>query len=169
MASGCSQFNVAADSPQEISDIHDGIIAASQASGVDPRFVLAIIMQESGGCVRVPTTNGGVVNPGLMQDHAGVGCTTTPCPTSTIHQMISEGTAGTAAGDGLAQCINQAAGEGGAGAQAFYWAARIYNTGSYTAGSDLGKPKYGTACYSSDVANRLTGWNGPQTGCTLTI
>lgn len=30
-------------------------------------------MQESGGCVRAPTTNWGVRNPGLMQDHNGVG------------------------------------------------------------------------------------------------
>lgn len=81
--------------------------------------------------------------------------------------MILEGTAGTEAGDGLAACINQAATSGGAGAQAFYWAARIYNTGSYAAGSDLGTPAWGTSCYSSDVANRLTGWAGADSPCTL--
>jgi len=126
-------------------------------------------MQESGGCVRVPSTNGGVQNPGIMQDHDGsANCiNVNPCPASTITKMISEGTAGTASGDGLANCLNQAASMGGKGAQAFYWASRIYNTGSYIAGSDLGKPKYGTSCYSSDMANRLTGWVGLKTSCTL--
>jgi hypothetical protein len=169
MKVSCAQFSQPNSNDQEIQDMHDGIIAAEKASGVDKRFILAIMMQESKGCPRVPTTNGGVVNPGLMQDHAGIGCTTSPCPTTTIHQMILEGTAGTDAGDGLANCINQASGEGASGAQAFYWAARIYNTGSYTAGSDLGAPKYGTACYSTDVANRLLGWAGSDSPCKLTI
>ena len=46
---------------------------AADATGVDHRFILAVIMQESGGCVRAPTTNYGVRNPGLMQDHNGSG------------------------------------------------------------------------------------------------
>lgn len=46
---------------------------------------------------------------------------------------------------------------GGSGAVAYYWTARIYNTGSYTAGSDLGAPEYGTSCYSINIANRLLG------------
>jgi hypothetical protein len=39
----------------------------STATGVDHRFVLAVLMQESHGCVRVNVTSGGVRNPGLMQ------------------------------------------------------------------------------------------------------
>jgi hypothetical protein len=169
MSSSCSQFNVPNNSEEETSAIHDGILSVAQETGVDARFILATIMQESGGCVRVPSTNGGVQNPGIMQDHAGsANCiNVNPCPSSTITKMISEGTAGTDAGDGLANCLNEAVSEGGKGGQAFYWAARIYNTGSYTAGSDLGKPEYGTSCYSSDIANRLTGWVGLQTSCKL--
>lgn len=168
MKGSCTQFGKPNPSDTEIQDMRDGIIAAETASGLDKRFILAIMMQESNGCPRVPTTNAGVVNPGLMQDHAGIDCTTpTTCPTATIHQMILEGTAGTDSGDGLANCINQASNQGASGAQAFYWAARIYNTGSYTAGSDLGTPKYGTSCYSSDVANRLLGWTGSNSPCQL--
>ncbi|KAM3067522.1 hypothetical protein ACMFMF_009522 [Clarireedia jacksonii] len=152
----------------------DTIVSAS--TGVDARFILAITMQESGGCVRAPISNGGVVNPGLMQDHAGThncntnhvglsdGSAQNPCPAAQITGMINDGTAGTAAGDGLKQCLAQS---GVTGARASYIAARIYNTGSYAAGSDLGKPKYGTSCYSSDVANRLLGWAGASTPCTL--
>ena len=68
---------------------------------VDNRFVLAIIMQESGGCVRAPTSNFGVRNPGLMQDHDGQGTCNpvpnhpekalNPCPQSQINQMIKDG------------------------------------------------------------------------------
>jgi hypothetical protein len=120
MSTSCSQFSVANDSPAEIEAIHSGILAASKASSVDPRFILATIMQESGGCVRVPSTNAGVQNPGLMQDHAGAAnCIgVNPCPTDKIHTMISEGTAGTAAGDGLANCLKEAA--PATGARAFY-------------------------------------------------
>jgi hypothetical protein len=84
-------------------------------TGVDHRFILAIILQESGGCVRVPTSNYGVRNPGLMQDHNGYyTCNSDltdeidyPCSQDTITGMVSEGTAGTDDGDGLANCINE--------------------------------------------------------------
>jgi hypothetical protein len=169
MSSSCSQFSVPNNSQQETTDIHDAIVSVAKTTSVDPRFILATIMQESGGCVRVPSTNGGVANPGLMQDHAGsASCVNTnPCPKDKITQMISEGTAGTQAGDGLANCLNEAASKGGKDAQTFYWGARIYNTGSYAPPADLGKPKYGTSCYSSDIANRLTGWTSLKTSCTL--
>jgi hypothetical protein len=81
--------------------------------------------------------------------------------------MILEGTAGTPAGDGLANFISTASDLGRPGAVAHYWAAEIYNTGSRTAGSDLGAPKYGTACYSTDIANRLFGWAAPSSPCSL--
>jgi hypothetical protein len=140
-------------------------------------------MQESAGCVRTPTNVGWVNNPGLMQDHNGVascntnrvtngvlgtgGVASVPCTSAQIAGMVSEGTAGTTEGDGLANCINEAAVEGLTGAIAYYGASRIYNTGSYTAGTDLGSPLYGTSCYASDIANRLMGWAGPETLCTL--
>ena len=172
MKTSCSSiFGVADNSDDEISAIHDSIEAVAQASKVDHRFILAVIMQESKGCVRVKTTNYGVRNPGLMQDHDGdATCNddrtnqiSNPCPSDTIAQMISEGTGGTAAGDGLAQGINQA---GGNDVSAFYKAARIYNSGSIDASGDLGAG-IATHCYASDVANRLTGWVSAPSGCTL--
>lgn len=169
LSSSCSQYGAANNSPDEISAIQSAIQAQASSSGVDPRFILAIILQESGGCVRVPTSNGGVVNPGLMQTHAGTGTCAgvSPCPSSMISQMVQDGASGTPAGDGLKQCLAQASAGGASDATAVYRAARIYNTGSYTAGSDLGTPEWGTSCYSTDVANRLTGWSGLQTSCTL--
>jgi hypothetical protein len=134
--------------------IWDGIQSAAAATGVDHRFILAVIMQESNGCVRVPTTNYGVRNPGLMQDHNGAatcnenGYVPNPCPSSTIYQMISEGTAGTNDGDGLANCLNNA---GRNDVSAFYRAARLYNSGSV---SNTGQLQNGIAthCYASDIA-----------------
>lgn len=169
MKSSCSSvFGVPDNSDEEISAIHDAIESVAESSKVDHRFILAVIMQESKGCVRVKTTNYGVRNPGLMQDHDGKascndGQMMTPCPSDTIAQMISEGTGGTDAGDGLAQGINQA---GGADVSAFYKAARIYNSGSIDASGDLGKG-IATHCYASDVANRLTGWVSAESACTL--
>jgi len=114
--------------------------------------------------VRVPTTNYGVRNPGLMQDHDGGatcndnGYVQTPCPSDVILQMVRDGTAGTDAGDGLANCLNGAANwnpNGGDDAD-FYRAARIYNSGSIADSGNL-EEGIATHCYSSDIAKYV--WN----------
>lgn len=171
MKSSCSQFSVPENSDEEISDIRSAIDSVALASKVDHRFILAIIMQESKGCVRVHTTNYGVRNPGLMQDHDGRSTCNddktkrvqTPCPKSQISGMIAEGTGGTAGGPGLAQLIDSV---GGSDTSTFYKAARAYNSGFVDASGDLGKG-IATHCYASDVANRLKGWVQAPTGCTL--
>jgi hypothetical protein len=144
-------------------------------------------MQESHGCVRAPTTYGGVRNPGLMQDHNGEatcndnGYVQNPCPSATIYKMISEGTAGTTSGDGLANCLNKA---GRSDVAAFYRAARIYNSGSISSTGQL-QNGIATHCYASDIAkyvienggsfvltlllillcSRLTGWVNAPSQC----
>lgn len=136
-------------------------------TGVDARFILAIIMQESKGCVRVQSTNNGVLNTGLMQSHAGEGsCNkdgskTTPCPSRMIKQMIKDGTAGTNQGDGLKQCYEA---QTGAEAAKYYKAARTYNSGSIDSSGNLGQGG-ATHCYASDIANRVRGWAGDVTEC----
>ena len=119
---------------------------------VDHRFILAVIMQESSGCVRVPTTFSPapdfIRNPGMMQDNNG-GATChehdwqimTPCPTAIILQMIRDGAAGTNSGDGLAQVINKS---GASDTSAYYKAARAYNSGGVDPSGDLG---LGVACH----------------------
>ncbi|UKZ88828.1 uncharacterized protein TrAFT101_004562 [Trichoderma asperellum] len=155
------------DSGPEVGAIWDGIQMAAAATGVDHRLILAVIMQESHGCVRVNTSNFGVRNPGLMQDHNGAatcnenGNVPNPCPSSTIYQMISEGTAGTNSGDGLANCINES---GRNDVSAFYRAARIYNSGSISSTGQL-QNGIATHCYASDIANRLTGWVNAPSQC----
>ena len=104
MFHSCEQYNVADDSGPEVGAIYDAIQSIATATEVDHRFILAIMIQESGGCVRVPTSNYGVRNPGMMQDHNGDGtCNDSdgstqggaqpyqiqnPCPTDVITQMI---------------------------------------------------------------------------------
>lgn len=170
MFSSCSNtYSQVDDSGPEVGAIYDAIQSAATSTSIDPRFILAVIMQESGGCVRAPTSNYGVRNPGLMQDHNGAGTCNdngqvqNPCPTATVRQMISEGTAGTADGDGLAQGIGKA---GAGDVSAFYKAARIYNSGTVDPSGDLGKG-IATHCYASDIANRLTGWVMAPHGCNL--
>lgn len=129
------------------------------------------MMQESKGCVRAPTTNWGVRNPGLMQDHNGAatcnegGHAQNPCPTATITQMLREGAGGTNYGDGLQQLLAKAGGAGyRSDASAYYRAARMYNSGSIHGSGNLGQG-YATHCYASDIANRMTGWVNARSDC----
>lgn len=157
------------DSPDEIAAINSAIQQVSGETGVDARFILAIVMQESIGCVRAPTTDNGVRNPGLMQSHNGAGTCAgvNPCPSDVILQMIRDGTAGTADGDGLQQTIAEAAAAtGDSGVRSFYAGARLYNSGSANY-DNLNDPVGATACYVTNVANRLTGWVLAPEGCSL--
>ena len=171
MQSSCPQWSVPNDSASEINDIYNGIETVASETGIDARFILAIMMQESNGCVRAPTTNWGVRNPGLMQDHNGAATCNengvqNPCPSSTITQMIRDGAAGTSSGDGLKQCLAES---GATDVSMYYKAARIYNSGSIAAGGNLGAG-IATHCYASDIANRLTGWiSAPHTCSEATI
>jgi len=78
--------------------------------------------------------------------------------------MIKDGTEGTASGDGLKQCLTET---GDTDVSKYYRAARIYNggLGGYHP-DDLGTGCC-TLCYSTDVANRLIGWDKGNSGCTL--
>jgi hypothetical protein len=151
----CSQFSQANNSPDETNQLRSAILSVSQQSGVDARFILATVMQESKGCVRVWATTGSVRNPGLMQDHNGVhDCfNKNPCPNSEIVGMIQEGTQGTSSGEGLQQILNRLS---SSGAQKIYQAARIYNSGSLPGDGNL-SGNGATNSYVSDIANRLTG------------
>ncbi|KAF1983688.1 carbohydrate-binding module family 50 protein [Aulographum hederae CBS 113979] len=169
MLSSCAQFNQTNPTIDEVRSIFYGIKNITSSSGVDARFILAIVMQESNGCVRVPTTDNGVRNPGLMQCHNGTatcndgGVVRDPCPNETVGLMVKEGVLGTAYGDGLKQTLAKA---GVTDTSKFYRAARLYNSGSIDASGDLGKG-VATHCYASDVANRLTGWYSGESKCIL--
>lgn len=168
MRQSCGWNGWGADnSNDEINSINGAIQQVSGESGVDNRFILAIMMQESKGCVRVPTTNNGVRNPGLMQSHDGSGSCAgqNPCPDSQILQMIRDGVSGTPAGAGVQGTISQAQQDTGDGSvRKFYAGARVYNSGSANYGN-LNDGRGSTGCYSSDVANRLTGWTLAQSSC----
>ena len=114
MSGSCNQFGVPVDTASEVNYLYNAIKSAASATKLDHRFILAVVIQESGGCVRAPTANYDVHNPGLMQGRNGAGTCNdagvaqNPCPTSQIIQMVSEGSAGTPSGDGVAQGVNQA-------------------------------------------------------------
>ncbi|TVY37675.1 hypothetical protein LOCC1_G008023 [Lachnellula occidentalis] len=158
----------------EKKDIKASIQEVAQKTGVDKRYILATILQESSGCVRAGTTlspgSVQVSNPGLMQDHNGShNChdKPAPCPKDTITGMLMDGTNGTldvkGGGDGLKQTLATAEGLGAkaGSAQAAYWSSRIYNSGSYDGKKALEDPTLGaTADYCDMMANRLIGWVG---------
>ncbi|CEJ83013.1 hypothetical protein VHEMI03047 [[Torrubiella] hemipterigena] len=165
ISKSCTGFGQADNTPDESAAMKAAITKVSGETGVDARYILAIVMQESNGCVRAPTTNYGVRNPGLMQSHDGPNSCfgTSPCPSSTIEGMIRDGTNGTPSGDGLKQLLAKA---GGNDVSSFYKAARMYNSGSIAA-SGLLQDGIATHCYASDIANRLLGWSAGVGGCHI--
>ena len=140
------------DSDSEIALIKTAIETVARESGVDVRVILCIIIQESGGNVRVHTTNNGVRNPGLMQSHNGAEFNPRD-PAGSILQMVRDRTTGTPDGDGLKQCFQH---QGN-----WYAAFREYNSGQVNQG-DMNDPVRATPGYVKDAANRLMGhvWDG---------
>ncbi|KAI4119139.1 MAG: hypothetical protein LQ338_007322 [Usnochroma carphineum] len=139
------------DTPQEIEYIHQAIEAVSASSGIDVRCILCIIVQESGGNVRVGGTNNGVNNPGIMQSHNGVSFDAAD-PRGSILQMVRDGTERTSSGDGLKQLLKRYGN--------YYEAFRAYNSGSVNKG-DLNDPVGATGDYVQKAANRLMGYSWP--------
>ncbi|KAK5110794.1 hypothetical protein LTR62_005505 [Meristemomyces frigidus] len=141
--------------------IYSAIQNRAAASLVDHRLILAIILQESHGCVRVGETTSvsGVTNPGLMQSHNGH-IYSSSAANASIYQMVQDGTQGTnqSAGYGLVQNLDM---YGDA-----YSAARGYNSGFIPKSGNLSEAAGATACYVSDVANRLTGWANATSTCS---
>jgi hypothetical protein len=174
MTVSCASQGVENNSEEEMNQMKSAILELAAATQVDSRFILATIMEESTGCVRVKTTRSPkdlIINPGIMQDHQGTGSCEgipAPCPEAQIRQMIVDGTSGTASiangGDGLQQTLQKAAAFG-TDAQAVYVAARIYNSGSFVSGKL--EVDAATACYSSDIANLLVGFAGAESPCKL--
>ncbi|KIW18037.1 hypothetical protein PV08_02324 [Exophiala spinifera] len=168
--------NVPGNTPDETTQVLDSIITIANETDVDPRFILAVVMQESNGCVRVATTAVSNANPGLMQSYEGKascdmnGVPVSPCPQASIYQMIVDGTAAQVDGPTLINALNKAQQLADCEpAQAFYRASRLYNSGlnSLQTSLDLGSETSGTRCYASDIANRLTGWVNGATVCFL--
>jgi hypothetical protein len=144
----------------ENNDLHDAIQSVASSANIDPRFVLAVMMQESSGCVRVHTTTGSRPNPGLMQSDGQATCNSgtpmTPCPQPMIQNMIDDGVN---ADGGLKLTYAKATGPGNA--QKYYQAAYLYNSGiNLTPNTKNLAANAATACYASDIANRLTGFVG---------
>ncbi len=159
MQTACSSLKEGSDnSDSEMQYIYDAIQDRANASLVDHRFILATVLQESNGCPRVgsTTSSGGVRNPGLMQSHNGHAFDSSSPRLSTL-QMIQDGTQGTEKGDGLVQGLNLVINP--------YKAARYYNSGYIPQSGDLSEAAGATACYVTDIANRLTGWTNAKSLC----
>jgi glucan 1,3-beta-glucosidase len=84
----------------------NAILEVSQDSMIDPRLILAIIMQESTGNVFVQCTNNGVENCGIMQAAGGSISYDPNNSQASITQMVRDGTQGTSQGSGLVQLFN---------------------------------------------------------------
>jgi hypothetical protein len=120
--------------------------------------ISANIYTQTHGCAKVKMTKsyGGVSNPGLMQSHGGTEFSSSHANQS-IYDMVQDGTQGTATGDGLVANLIY---YGDA-----YTAARGYNSGIQPLSGNLSEAEGATACYVSDLANRLTGWTNAASKC----
>lgn len=179
---GCEYWQVPNPSSDEKDLLDAAISKKSTESGVDKRFILAIVMQESNGCPRAPTTRFAVENTGLCQSHEGKGtCNSgtlvqTPCPADMIELMIDDGvqgpdTQGYNLKDKLASANGEITADGLKAADqpafAYYLAAAEYNGGSRPPSKKL-EDNVATKCYASDIANRLLGWVSlTGTQCTI--
>jgi LysM repeat protein len=140
------------DSPAEIALIGSAITVVAAESGIDARIILCILMQESGGNVRVGNTFNGVNNTGIMQAFDGVSFNPSD-PAGSILQMIRDGAEGTARGPGLKQNF--------ADTGNWYEAARKYNSGSVDK-AQLNNALGATGSYVAAFANRLMGHTWPN-------
>jgi hypothetical protein len=82
-----------------------------------------------------------------------------------ITGMIKDGVYGTAhdQDNGYLPILKSLGGMGDA--QKYYQAAKLYNSGIHSGVVNLSVSISATACYASDVANRLTGWSLSAKGC----
>lgn len=153
-------FSQEPDTPAQIQDIYNAIVATSKAAKVDARYILATILLESSGNLSVPCTTsfGGIPNCGLMQSYNGSSFSAST-PVKSINAMVQDGTQGTAYGPGLVQLFNDAANTAALSNGNVYAVAREYNSGSVNA-SDLSDGLGANPSYVSDIANYLQGWNG---------
>ncbi|MCJ1387371.1 Syntaxin-binding protein 3 [Xylographa bjoerkii] len=147
----------AVDNDADIASIESSIQEISEDTNglpygpIDPRVILAVIMQESSGNADVDPTNNGVTNPGLMQSHDGVAYNSAD-PAGSIKQMIHDGVLGVltpGGGDGLYNTTFEQSGS-------IWEGIRKYNSGSVDV-TNLSNALGATASYCSDIANRLMG------------
>ncbi|CAO2652830.1 Nn.00g022410.m01.CDS01 [Neocucurbitaria sp. VM-36] len=143
----------------ETQAIKDSIEGESETSGIPKELILAVMMQESMGCVRVHTSHHGSDNPGLLQSAGKASCNPdgkpiSPCPANEIRTMIHEGTAGEGLKTTLKNSLDFFDPTGTANDSKWYKVARRYNAGEVLMDEkNLGIGP--TNCYASDIANRL--------------
>lgn len=129
--------------------VKDAILLEAATTGMDARFILAVVVQESSGDVHVRTTNNGVSNPGLMQSHNGATFADRgDGGRASIFQMVKDGVEGTKDGDGLIQGVKRT--------KNYFAAGRLYNSGTID-NNNLSNALGATGPYCSDLANRVMG------------
>ncbi|PMD48084.1 hypothetical protein L207DRAFT_594251 [Hyaloscypha variabilis F] len=99
--------NAGKNTPSQIGFINQAIGKVSKDTGMDARVILCIIIQESGGNVKVEDTWNPIRNSGIMQAHDGASWKSWGNPETykqqrdCIFQMVRDGADHTVSGDGL--------------------------------------------------------------------
>ncbi|KAF2275782.1 uncharacterized protein EI97DRAFT_442779 [Westerdykella ornata] len=147
--------------------LKDAILAQSKKNHVDPRIILAMVMQESTGNVNAPCTGPETRDCGLLQIRYGRKFT----DADSIAGMIQDGMEGLAATDshpawpGYVNYFNLDRADmswiDAIWAGNPFLAARLYNMG-YLDSEDLSQTRDASykSTYAQDIAARLFGWDG---------
>lgn len=165
MLESCAQYSVESNNDTDINNLRDMIMEVSHDKMVDATFILAIVLQESQGCVRRPnatskeglsTLNGVLLGKGTAKCEG-----LAACQRSTIREMLENGGSGVPESDlrSLVAAIEKNTDHNPQHSLNYYRAAYVYSTAvaNIPARFEDAIPRH---CYVSDVANRLVGWVG---------
>jgi hypothetical protein len=166
-----NHWDVPDNSPQETDQLFHAVEQIAQAALLDRRFILAVLLEETSGCVRMHTDHGadGVRSAGLMRSRGGTAMCNSgtlraprdvlePCPEEEILWMVSEGVGGPRDGQGDDGLLGMMKRSGTGTLTDFYRGARLYNSGPEASLENLEDGGENPGSYASNVANRLTGW-----------
>lgn len=141
--------------------VQESILQVARDADVDPRFILAVVMQESKGFADTECV-GTTPRCGIMHAPKGSRFDQSDARFS-VERMIRDGVQGTAKrGPGLADLLKGRPRLANVPSGNWYALARAYNSGAV--GKYLDVVSRGQPGYVNDIANRLQGWNGLWTG-----
>ena len=160
MKTACSDMDVGENNTDEMmADMLNWVIKGSDTEDIDRRVTTALIMQYSRGCVHVSpgfnNTRFGITQaPNSSDSCAG----SEDCSDTTIQSMVFDGV------EGLLHDLSIFDGDFD---QETYVSFRIYDSGQVNQQDLSDTFGVGDACFVSDMANRLMGWTGTTSNCTL--
>lgn len=174
MISSCAKYGVTGMSATEVRDLKDAIYQAAFLANMYASAILALILQETGGCVRVPKTSDGLLE-GVLRtrvEGGGYNCDRDTlfegqdCSYDNMKHMVYRGLFEPDVGFRIAVEKGAALHPHDDYEVRYYWGVRIRKSqGNFHRALPMEKYPEGNPCYVSDFANRMVGWVGSESPC----